>query len=114
MKLPKLSVLLSLLFLAGPALRGAAPLEVKVDAAKTGAPAWQFTARGKVDASPVIAGDRVWIADSTGRLFAIKVSDGKPQFEIELGGGFTGSPAIADDRLVIASRRGVVYCLGKQ
>ncbi len=77
-----------------------------------GQSAWEFTARGKIDASPVLVGDRVLVADSSGRLYALAAAEGQVRQELDLGGGFVGSPAIADGRLVIASKRGVVYCLG--
>ena len=69
--------------------------------------------RLRVDASPVIVGQRVFAAAADGRLYALDLQTGKLLWEHQAGGGFAGSPAVAAGRLVIASDEGVVYCFGK-
>jgi len=81
---------------------------------KTGKEAWQFKTNGRVDASPVIVGDRVFVAGSDGRISAFQLKTGKQVWEFEAGGDFIGSPAVAEQRLVIASGAGSVYCFGKK
>jgi len=78
----------------------------------SGESAWTFTAKGRIDSSPVILGDRVFVGSSSGRLLELNLKTGKKTWEFEANGGFTGSAAIADNRLVIASDKGVVYCFG--
>lgn len=73
---------------------------------------WQFTARQRIDASPVVVGDRVYIAAADGRLYALGLKDGLEKWKFEGGGGFAGSPAVADDKLVIANDKGAIFCFG--
>ena len=80
----------------------------------TGKELWRFAAKSRVDASPVIAGDRVLAASADGRLYSLELQTGKAVWEYETGGGFAGSPAVAAGRLVIANDDGVVYCCGKK
>jgi len=75
---------------------------------------WQFSATSRVDASPVIAGQRVFVATADGRLFGLDLATGEERWRYEAGGGFAGSPAVAAGCLVIANDNGVVYCLGPQ
>ena len=81
---------------------------------KTGKENWKTTLRSKVDSSPVIVGDRVYIGSNDGRLYGLHLADGKIVWEKQLNGGIIGSPAVAFGRLVVATDRGVVYCLGKK
>lgn len=76
---------------------------------KTGKANWTHTMKARVDASPVVVGDRVYIADLTGKLKALTVSDGSVQWEFEGSDAFVGSPAVADGFLVIAAGDGTVY-----
>ena len=75
---------------------------------------WQKQIRGRVEASPVVVGKRVFVAGSNGRITAFEYKTGKQVWEYEAGGGFTGSPAISQQKLVIASNDGKVYCFGKK
>lgn len=82
--------------------------------AQTGKLLWSISVRGKIESSPVIAGQRVLFGSHDGRLYTLDLATGKEIDALELGGKLIGSPAVADGRLVIASDRGVVYCLGKK
>jgi outer membrane protein assembly factor BamB len=68
--------------------------------------------RARVDSSPVIAGSRVYIGGSDGRLYVLDLVSGKSVFEFEAGGPLTASPAVASGRLVIGSQDGKLFCLG--
>ena len=83
-------------------------------AADTGETLWTFSARQRIDSSPVIVGDRVFFGVADGRLYAVQLSTGEQLWEYEAGGGFAGSAAVAEQRLVIASDDGIVYCFGKR
>ena len=69
--------------------------------------------KAKVDSSPVIVGQRVYVGSTDGRLYSLSLENGEKVWEKQFNGGFVSSPAVAFDKLVVATDRGVVYCLGK-
>lgn len=73
---------------------------------------WEYTARARFDSSPVIVGQRVYVASSDGRLFGLGLTSGEVEWEYEAGGGFLSSPAVAEGRLVIGNEDGTLYCFG--
>ena len=73
---------------------------------------WTFATRARVDSSPAVAGGRVYVGSSDGRLYVLDEATGRKVWEFEAGDAITASPAIASNRLVIGARNGVVYCLG--
>ena len=56
-------------------------------------------------------GDRVFVADKSGVLAALALTDGQVVWRFEAGDAFAASPAIAAGRLVIGTEMGVLYCL---
>jgi outer membrane protein assembly factor BamB len=80
---------------------------------KTGKENWIVRLKSKVDASPVIVGDRVLIAATDGRLFLLDQNSGETVWQTQLNGSIIGSAAVAFERLVVATDRGLVYCLGQ-
>lgn len=81
---------------------------------KTGKVLWSFPTRGRIDSSPVIVRDRVYVGSLDGRLYAIDLQTGKEVWNYDAGTGFSASPAVADGRLVIGNEDGVLYCFGKK
>jgi outer membrane protein assembly factor BamB len=82
---------------------------------KTGDVKWTFPTGGRVDSSPVVAGQRVYVGSLDGKLYVVDLGTGKQVQVIELGKqGILASPAVSGDRLVIGTVDGVVYCLGKK
>lgn len=79
---------------------------------KTGERLWRKTLRRRADASPLIAGDDVWIAASDGRLLRLSLATGEQTWSFETRGKFLASPAVLGDRLIIADDNGVVRCFG--
>jgi len=79
---------------------------------KTGEARWTFAARGKVDASPVIAGDRVYVASSSGEILALAIESGEPKWSFDTGSPILASPSIASGRLLIGTVDGQLYCFG--
>ena len=73
---------------------------------------WVAKLKSKVDASPVIVGDRVLVAGLDGRLFLLDQKTGETAWQTQLNGAIVGSPAVAFERLVVATDRGLVYGLG--
>lgn len=80
--------------------------------ASDGTPLWEFRTRGKVDASPVIAGDKVVAASEDGRVYLLKLDDGSEVWSYLIGQPLVASPAVSDGRIVIGSEDGRVYCFG--
>ncbi len=79
---------------------------------KTGKEAWSFATEGRVDASPVIVGKRVFAPSLDGNLYVLDLANGKQLDKIELDGPVAGSPAVAAGRLILGTSKGTVYCFG--
>lgn len=78
----------------------------------TGKALWTFPTQGKIDASPVIVGDRVFVASTDGRLYALSLDSGKESWRFDAGSGFYATPAVGEGFLVIGTEDGAVYCFG--
>ena len=76
---------------------------------KTGEARWTKSFRGRIDASPIVVGDRVYVADKAGKLLALALADGKTVWEFDTGDAFAASPAIGGGHLVIGTEGGVIY-----
>ena len=72
---------------------------------------WSYPTRARVDSSPVVVGDRVFVGSADGRLYGFDLK-GDLRWEYEAGGQFTASPAVAGDRLVIGNTDGTLFCFG--
>lgn len=72
---------------------------------------WAITLKNKVDASPIIIGNRVVAASTDGRMYVIDLETGEKLWEKQFNGSFVGSPAYAQERIIIATDEGLVYCL---
>ncbi len=79
---------------------------------KLGTHVWRKTLRRRADASPLIAGDDVWIAATDGLLLRLSLADGEEKWSFESRGKFMAAPAIVGNRLIIADDDGVVRCFG--
>lgn len=79
---------------------------------KTGRGRWMKNFAARIDASPVIAGDRVFVADHAGVLAGFKLADGAETFRYESGEDFAASPAIGGGKLLIGSVQGKLYAFG--
>jgi outer membrane protein assembly factor BamB len=75
---------------------------------------WQYVPKKRSDASPVIAGEDVWLATTDGRLIRLSLADGTEKWTHEIRGGYVAAPAILKERLVVADDKGVVRCFGKK
>jgi outer membrane protein assembly factor BamB len=59
-----------------------------------------------------VAGGRVYIGSSDGRLYVLDAQSGKKLWEFDAGAGITASPAVAGGRVVIGSQDGRIYAFG--
>lgn len=60
---------------------------------------------------PVASGDRVYVADTDGQVYALDRDTGKPYWQQKLGYPLSAGPAVANDLLVVGSRDGNVIGL---
>ncbi len=81
---------------------------------ETGQQVWRHTLRRRSDASPVVAGEDVWIAATDGRLVRLSKATGEETWQYEIRGAFVASPAIAHNRLIIADDNGVIRAFGQK
>ena len=105
----------------GLAIVGTRGRAVEAFEISTGAEAWRFPLRGRVDASPAIVDivaepgiaprrQAAIVADSKGTIAVIDVASGKLAWEFDAGSGFSSGAAVAAGRLVIAADDGTVWC----
>ncbi len=81
---------------------------------KTGNVLWTFPTRGRVDSSPVLVGDRVFLGSSDGHIYGLDRRTGNKVWDYEAGGSFAAGPAVAAGRLLIASEDGMLVLLRRQ
>jgi outer membrane protein assembly factor BamB len=77
-----------------------------------GKAAWTFATRARVESSPAIAGDRVFVGSNDGRFYVLNLTSGAKLWEFNAGAPLSASPAIANGRIVIGSQDGKLYCFG--
>jgi len=65
-----------------------------------------------VDSSPVVCGDKALIGSDDGRLYILRLTDGRQLWSYEIGKPITGSPAVANGRVTVGAGDGVVYAFG--
>ena len=75
---------------------------------------WKFRAGGKVEASPVIAGDYVIIASADGRLRLLDFATGVERWTYETGSALSGTPAVTNDLIVVGAEDGMVFGFGPE
>jgi outer membrane protein assembly factor BamB len=80
---------------------------------KTGQEVWSFLTGNRVDGSPVVAGDKVYVGSLDGIFYVLDMAKGtEVQPPIKLDGPIAGSPAVVDGAVVIGTGAGTVYCFG--
>ena len=78
----------------------------------TGKALWTFVTRARVESSPAIAGDRVYIGSNDGKFYVLSLGTGAKVWEFTAGAAFSASPAIANGKIVIGAQDGKLYCFG--
>ena len=78
----------------------------------TGKRNWSFPTKGRIDSSPVIVDDRVFVGSADGRIYGLDLKTGEKVWSYDAGAAFSASPAVAQGRLVIGNEAGVLYCFG--
>ncbi|HZI95150.1 MAG TPA: PQQ-binding-like beta-propeller repeat protein [Patescibacteria group bacterium] len=77
-----------------------------------GSSIWAYTAGAKVDASPVIVGQRVLAATTGGDILALGLRQGDLLWRYETGSSIIASPSVASGRLVIGTAAGHLLAFG--
>jgi outer membrane protein assembly factor BamB len=78
----------------------------------TGAEVWTFSTGARVESSPLIIGNRIFVGSNDGNLYELDLATGKKIWEFVAGAPLSASPAAAQGALVIGSEDGVLYCFG--
>ncbi len=75
---------------------------------------WVFAARGQINSSPVVVGDRVFFGSVDGNIYAVGLEDGKERWKYNAGKDVTAAPAVGEGCLVIGTEdsKGRIYCFG--
>jgi len=76
----------------------------------TGKEGWALRTRGRIDSSPVIVGDRVFVGSSDGNLYGVELKTGRERWRYETGAPVSASPSVAASSLVVANEDGVLFC----
>jgi outer membrane protein assembly factor BamB len=79
----------------------------------TGKKVWDFVTEGRIECSPVIAGERVYVGSLDSNFYVIDLKGHEVQ-RIKLDSPVTGSVAIAEGRVLVGTQNGTLYCLGKK
>jgi outer membrane protein assembly factor BamB len=73
---------------------------------------WILPTRARIESSPVIAGNRVVAATTSGKIYLIDKATGDIKWEYDAGGGFVASPAVVDGKIILGNTDGTLYCFG--
>jgi outer membrane protein assembly factor BamB len=76
---------------------------------KSGETIWEWNSGGRLDSSPVIVGERVFLGTQKGELTALDLATGAVGWSFETGAAILASPSVAAGMLVISNLDGVVY-----
>lgn len=81
----------------------------------TGVEKWNFLTEGAVEASPVVAGDRIYVGcqSTTGEFYVLDTA-GKQVQQLVLDSAVTGSVGLGPDCVILGTDKGSVYCLGSK
>ena len=75
---------------------------------------WEFATGGRVEASPVLIGDRVLCASSDGILYLLDAQSGKEVWRFDAAEPIVATPAVAHGAIVFGTLDGTIYCLGSK
>lgn len=78
---------------------------------KSGKEIWSFATKGRVDSSPVVAGQRVVVGSLDGHLYVLDLKRGAELAKFDMG-PISGSPAVGGQCIVVTTILGDVYCVG--
>ncbi len=77
-----------------------------------GEPQWTFTAKSRIESSPVIVGKRVFFGTTRGVFITLDITNGEQLWKFETGSSIVASPSVANGKIYIGTEDGVLYCFG--
>lgn len=80
----------------------------------TGKTRWEFPAKAKIDASPVVVGNRVFVGTTNGTLWGVDLATGKAAWDYVTGSSIKASAAVASERMIVGTEDGTILCFGKK
>lgn len=72
---------------------------------------WTFQTGDAIRTAPVVAEGKVYVGSDDGRLYALRLEDGKAEWAFPAGEAIRGSPCVADGRVAFGCLDQKVYCL---
>lgn len=75
---------------------------------------WTFTAKSRIESSPVIVGNRVFFGTTRGVFIGLDIANGKSVWEFETASSIVASPSVADGKIYIGTEDGILYCFGEK
>ena len=75
---------------------------------------WKKQKKGKTEGriywtGPVLAGNKLWVANSRGGLFGIDVTDGTTKVDLDVGSPVTLAPVVANQMLYVLDDKGNIH-----
>ena len=81
---------------------------------ETGEQIWAFTAKSRIESSPVIVGNRVFFGTTRGVFIGLDIANGEKVWEFEAASSIVASPSVADGKIYIGTEDGILYCFGEK
>ena len=75
----------------------------------TGKQVWRFSARGRIDSSPVISNEKVVFGAMDGKLYLVSQNDGQEIVSYEIGEPISSTPAVVGTKIIVGCEDGNVY-----
>lgn len=79
-----------------------------------GEPQWTYTAKSRIESSPVIVGKRVFFGTTRGVFIALDITNGEQVWKFETGSSIVASPSVADGKIYIGNEDGILFCFGEK
>ena len=79
-----------------------------------GEPLWTYTAKSKIESSPVIVGKRVFFGTTRGLFIALNITTGNQVWKYDTASSIVASPSVADGKIYIGTEDGILYCFGEK
>ena len=75
---------------------------------------WTFTAKSRIESSPVIVGNRVFFGTTRGVFIGLDIANGEKVWKFEAASSIVASPSVADGKIYIGTEDGILYCFGEK